>query len=232
MIVFKGKEANAMKPWEQIELVNYTKCEEALHTATHAAGLILSACIVAFCLLPSVKAGDPLRIVCASLYLFGTTIMFLTSALYHGTKPSARKKLLRLLDHCMIFFAVAGTATGCVPPVKELVGTGAAVALIACAWFGALAGLALTFFSFEKTKGIQMALYIGTSIVCAIAGGKAFTMLPRGAFYCLLTGGFCLLFGAVLYGIGKRKRYYHALFHMFIDIGLTVFFVGIERYCF
>ncbi len=221
-----------MKPWEQIELVSYTKTEEILHTLTHAAGLILSALIIAFCLVPAVKAGDPMRIVCAALYLFGTTIMFLTSALYHGSKNPERKKLLRLLDHCMIFFAVAGTATGCVPPVKELVSTGSAVALTVCAWFGALSGLALTFFSFEKTKGLQMVLYIGTSIACAVAGGKAFLVLPHGAFLCLLVGGGCLLCGAALYGVGKKKRYFHTVFHVFIDIGLTVFFVGIRKYCF
>lgn len=227
----KGK-CKAMKPWEQITLVNYTKTEEILHTVTHAAGLILSGFIVAYCLIPSIKNHDTLRIVCASLYLFGTTIMFLTSALYHGTKPSEKKKLLRLLDHCMIFFAVAGTATGCVPPVKELVGMAPAVALAVCAWFGAISGLILTFFSFEKTKSLQMGLYIGTAIACAIAGGKAFFVLPRGAFLCLLTGGIILLIGAALYGVGKRKRYFHAVFHVFIDIGLTIFFIGIQKYCF
>ena len=221
-----------MKPWKQISLVDYTEREELLHTLTHAAGLILSVLIVVFCLVPSVQAKDTLRIVCASLYLFGTTIMFLTSALYHGTKPSERKQLLRLLDHCMIFFAVAGTATGCVPPVKELVGTAPAVALAVCAWFGAISGLILTFFSFEKTKSLQMALYIGTGIGCAIAGWKAFAVLPRGALWCLLSGGFCLLTGAVLYGVGKRKRYFHAEFHVYNDIGLTIFFIGIQKYCF
>ena len=221
-----------MKPWEKVSLVEYTKTEEILHTATHAAGLILSGCIVVYCLIPSIQNHDTLRIVCALLYLFGTTIMFLTSALYHGTKPSDRKRLLRLLDHCMIFFAVAGTATGCVPAVIETAGKVPAVLLAVFAWVGALGGLILTFFSFEKTKGIQMGLYIGTALVCAVAGGKAFTILPRDAFYSLLAGGACLLLGAVLYGVGKKKRYFHTVFHVFIDIGLTIFFFGIKKHCF
>ena len=221
-----------MKPWKQIPLVDYSKTEEILHTTTHAAGLLLSGCIVASCLLPSIQKHDILRIICACLYLFGTTIMFLTSAFYHGTKPSDRKQLLRLLDHCMIFFAVAGTATGCVPPVKETVGTVPAVTMAACAWFGAVSGLIMTFFAFEKTKAVQMGLYIGTAAVCAIAGAKSFTLLPRGAFLCFLGGSASLLIGAVLYGIGKRKRYFHAVFHVMIDIGLTIYYVGIARYCF
>ena len=231
MIVFTGKEANAMKPWEQIELVNYTKREEALHTVTHAAGLILSGFIVAECLIPAIQNHDTLRIVCASLYLFGTTIMFLTSALYHGVRPSKAKKILRLLDHCMIFFAVAGTATGCVPAVYETAGKAPAIVLAVFAWVGALSGLFLTFFAFNQTRGLQMGLYAGTAIACAIAGGKAFFILPHAAFYHLLVGGVFLVIGAVLYGVGKKKKYFHAIFHVFIDIGLTIFFIGINKYC-
>ena len=221
-----------MKPWEKVSLVDYTEKEEILHTVTHAAGLILSGFIVVFCLLPSVQNGDIMRIICASLYFLGTTVMFMTSALYHGTKNSGRKKVLRLLDHCMIFFAVAGTATGCVPTVYETAGAVPAVLMAAFAWLGALSGLFVTFFSFKKTKGLQMFLYIGTALACAVSGGKAFKVLPRDAFYHLLGGGFFLLSGSALYGVGKKKRYFHTVFHIFIDIGLTIFFLGIKRHCF
>ncbi len=221
-----------MKSWEKIPLVDYTKKEEFLHTLTHALGLILSVFIIYFCLIPSIEKHDVLRIICASLYLFGNSIMFLTSAVYHGAKNKDRKKMLRLLDHCMIFFSVAGNATACVPLVSEIVSKTAGALMAACAWTGAITGLMLTFLSFEKTKAIQMCLYIGTGLVCAISGAKAFKILPKGAFLSLLLGGTFLLSGAVLYGIGKRKRYFHAIFHVFIDIGLTIFFIGIERYCF
>ena len=221
-----------MKYWENIPLVPYTKTEEILHTVTHAAGLILSAWIVKDCLLPSIRCGDIARIVCAALYLFGTTVMFLTSALYHGARPSNTKRLLRLLDHCMIFFAVAGTATACFPPVYETAGPVPAYLMTICAWVGAISGLLLTMLAFEKTKALQMALYIGTGIVCAVCGAKAFFILPRGAFFYVLGGGIVLLTGAVLYGVGKKHRYVHAIFHVFIDIGLVTFFIGIRKYCF
>lgn len=221
-----------MKPWEDITLVEYTKKEEVLHTVSHAAGLIISGGILYYCLLPSIIHGDVLRIICASLYFFGTTVMFLTSALYHGTTNPGRKKVLRLLDHCMIFFAVAGTATGCVPTVYEKVGVVPAVLMAGFAWLGAFSGLFLTFFSFKKTSKLQMILYIGTSLACAIAGGKTFKILPIDAFLHLLSGGAFLLTGAALYGIGKKKRYIHAVFHVFIDIGLAIFFFGIKKHCF
>ena len=216
--------------YDNIPLVSYTKGEEAVNTASHAAGLVLSVLIVIYCLLPSERAGDVFRTVCAALYCLGTTVMFLTSALYHGAKPGYKKKVLRLLDHCMIYFAVAGTATGTAPAVVATIGVFPAVLMIVCAWVGACAGLALTFFSFERTKGIQMALYIATGIVCAFCGGGAFKHLPKGALYALLVGGGLLLVGAALYSVGKKLRYIHCVFHFFIDAGLAVFYWGIVTY--
>ena len=67
---------------------------------------------------------------------------------------------------------------------------------------------------------------------CAASGAKAFTILPRGAFYYFLGGSISLLIGAVLYGVGKKVRYIHAVFHVFILIGLTIYFIGIQTYCF
>ena len=219
-------------PGKQIALVAYSQTEERLHVITHAAGLVISALIVCRCLIPAIVQQDPLRIVCAALYLFGTTIMFLTSAFYHGAKPSDRKRTLRLLDHCMIFFAVAGTATACVPPVFETAGKIPALLMGGFAWLGACSGLILTLAAFEKTKALQMALYIGTAAACAASGAKAFTILPRGAFYYFLGGSVTLLIGAVLYGVGKKVRYIHAVFHVFILIGLTIYYLGIQTYCF
>ena len=132
----------------------------------------------------------------------------------------------------MIFFSVAGNATACVPIVIETVSKSAGIIMAVCAWSGAIAGLMFTFLSFEKTKAVQMCLYIFTGLACAIAGIKAFTVLPNDALLCLILGGAFLLTGAVLYGIGKKKRYFHAVFHVFIDIGLAIFFIGIKRHCF
>ena len=48
------------------------------------------------------------------LYLLGTAATFVISTLYHGARPGEAKRFLRLLDHCAVFFAVAGTATSVV----------------------------------------------------------------------------------------------------------------------
>ena len=215
-----------------IPLVSYTKGEEILNTLTHGAGLILCGFIVARCVVPAFVSGQALRIVCSLLYLFGTTATFAVSALYHSVKPGNAKRTLRLLDHCAIFFAVAGTATGCVPAVYDTVGLVPSVVMIAAAWIGVTVGLTLTLKDFEGTRGAQMAVYIVTGFVCAVSGGGAYKHLPKAAFYALLGGSALLLTGAVLCGVGKRVKYIHPVFHVFIDAGLTVYYLGISAYCY
>ena len=215
-----------------IPLVSYTKGEELLNTLTHGAGLILCGFIVSRCVFPAFAAGQAMRIVCSLLYLLGTTATFAVSALYHGVKPGNAKRTLRLLDHCAIFFAVAGTATGCVPAVYDTVGVVPSVIMIAAAWVGAVTGLVLTLRDFEGTRAAQMAIYIVTGFVCAVSGGGAYKHLPKTAFHALLGGSALLLTGAILCGVGKRVKYIHPLFHLFIDAGLTVYFLGISAFCY
>ena len=215
---------------KEIPLMPYTRGEEIWNTLTHAAGVLLAAAIARYCVVPAVSSEGPLKAVCALLYLFGTALTFAVSALYHGVKPGAAKRVLRLIDHCAIFFAVAGTATGCVPAVYATVGLFPSVVMIAAAWLGAAVGLFLTLWDFEGTRAAQMTVYIATAFLCAVSGGGAYKHLAKGAFFALLSGGALLLAGAALCGLGKKKRYVHAVFHLFVDAGLTVFFLGIKTY--
>lgn len=218
---------------KQISTVDYTKGEELCNVLTHIMGLAISFCILQGCLIPALSVGTWLPVVTASLYLFGTTAMFLTSVLYHAAKKqTAAKARLRVLDHCMIFFAVAGTATGCVPAVYDTVGLPPAVLMIVCAWAGALGGLILTLFFFERTGKARMILYIATAAVCAGCGAGAYFRLPAGAFAAFATGSTLLLVGAVFLRLGKKVRYLHTVFHVLILAGLFVYYLGISAYCY
>ena len=217
----------------QITTVDYTKGEEVCNVLTHFMGLAISFCILQGCLIPALSVGEALPVTTAGLYLLGTTAMFLTSVLYHAAKKeTAAKARLRVLDHCMIFFAVAGTTTGCVPAVYDTVGLLPAVLLIVCAWAGALGGLILTLFFFEKSGKARMILYIATAAVCAGCGSGAYFELPAGAFAAFAVGSALLLVGAVFLRLGKKVRYLHTVFHVLILAGLFVYYLGISAYCY
>ena len=217
---------------EEIRIVEYTKKEEIVNCVSHALGLGLSALIAVSCVVPAFAAKDVLREICALFYLFGTTATFITSVLYHAAKPGKRKQFLRVLDHCMIFFAVAGTSVGCVPAVYDRVSRFAAVCMLSAAVVGACAGLVVTLAGFEKLKAVKMAIYILTALICAVCGAKAYFVLPIGAFLAFLGGSSLLIAGIIIYGLGRKRRYYHSVFHFFILGGLFVYWLGISEYCF
>ena len=52
---------------------------------------------------------------------------------------------------------------------------------------------------------------------------------PKG-FALLLAGGPAYTVGAVLYRLGKRKRYMHSLFHVFTVVGSLLHFLCILLY--
>lgn len=213
---------------ERIELVSYTKGEEILNVITHATGLLLPVFILIKCV-PLCKE-HPFALVCACLYALGTAMTFLASVIYHSLKNEKYKRLFRVIDHSAIFFAVAGTVTGCVPSVFQHSSALSAVLMLIFSWGSVITGLILTIFYFERFKAIRMGLYIFSSAFCSLLGVGSYFHLPIGAFLSLITGSTALLIGCVFLRIGAKKRYIHSVFHVFIVFGLAVYCYGIYNY--
>lgn len=214
--------------FESVELVNYTRGEEILNVLTHFSGLAIPLFMFIRCL-PLCK-GEVFPLVCLILYCIGNAMCFTASVCYHAAKHGFVRKLLRVTDHSAIFFAVAGTVTGCVPIVYERGSASGAVLMLVMCWGSVAAGLVLTIFFFGKFKNVRMAMYIITSAVCALIGAPTYKALPGGAFACIIVGGIVLLIGCVLYKLGAKRRYIHSLFHIFIVAGLGIYGYGIYNY--
>lgn len=215
---------------DKIELVNYTRGEEALNVITHLAGLVLPVLIIINCF--PLSAGNIFPLICAVLYAVGTAMTFTASAIYHALPHGNAKRVMRVIDHTAIFFAVAGTVTGCVPAVFTKGSPVAAVLMLVLCWGSVIAGTILTVFFFGKFKNIRMAIYILSSALCALIGSGTFRNLPSGAIVCIVSGGVVLLVGCVLYKLGKKIRYVHSVFHVFIVWGLGIYYYGIINYVF
>ena len=64
-----------------------------------------------------------------------------------------------------------------------------------------------------------MACYIIMGWIIIIALKPTIDAVSLSGFLWLLAGGIAYTLGAVLYGIGKKRRYFHAVFHIFVLIG-------------
>ena len=84
----------------------------------------------------------------------------------------------------------------------------------------------------EKFKVIQMIMYIamGWAIVIGFACVYKFSELGKMSVIFILGGGIAYTVGAILYGVGKKVKYIHSVFHVFILAGSVLQFVGIYKY--
>ena len=52
-------------------------------------------------------------------------------------------------------------------------------------------------------------------------------VMGRQGFFWLLAGGIAYTVGAVLYGIGAKRRWMHSVFHIFVVLGSLLQFIAI-----
>jgi hemolysin III len=140
------------------------------------------------------------------------------------------KKVMQVIDHCTIYFLIAGTYTpillSAFVPVYPTIGWG----LLAAQWILCLTAATLT--------AIDLNIFSVFSMICYIAMGWAvipfwrqtLEALTKPGFSLLLWGGIAYTIGAVLYGIGAKKRWMHSVFHIFVVLGSMLQFLAILLY--
>ena len=81
---------------------------------------------------------------------------------------------------------------------------------------------------------IDILMLVG--LVFCVAGVKGLIKMPdtfcrMQASTCISTlGVLCTAIGAVLYGVGKKKRWIHSVFHIFVVLGSVRQFMAIYFY--
>lgn len=208
-------------PLAQRALPDYTGAQERLNALTHGLGILLSLFALGL-LLPAARPRGPLAVGCALVYGGSMTLLYTMSTLYHGARPGLAKKVLQVLDHCVIYGLIAGTYTPiallALAPRYPALGWG----VFAVQWLLALTAAALTAIDLHRFRGLSMVCYIGCGwMVLAFLPQTLETLTPRG-FGFLLAGGLSYTLGAVLFGLGKRRRWLHTVFHLLVLLG-TVF---------
>ena len=77
---------------------------------------------------------------------------------------------------------------------------------------------ALTTTKLGISPWVAMLLVIVMGWLIVLVLRPAIEALTLRGFMWLLAGGVSYTVGAVLYGVGKKKRYIHGVFHIFVDI--------------
>lgn len=221
-----------MSKIDSVKLVDYSRKEDWINSITHIIGAVFALVVIFLCVFRGIECGRTDYIILSFIYGLTMLAVFTCSSVYHGLKPSRAKKLMRILDHSMINFMIVGSITPyMVLAVAKFKPQMAWVLLVSC-WVAAIVAVVMTVVAFDKTKKLQMALYL-------IIGWSSFSTVfvlwnnfTKSAIFLMIAGGVAYTVGAILYGIGKKKKYIHAVFHIFIILGALIHFLGLYLYVF
>jgi hemolysin III len=211
-------------------LPDYTRGEEVMNMVTHIVGGALGIAALTLCVIFAALNGNVYGVVGSAIYGGCMVALYTMSSVYHGLRPCTGKKVMQILDHCTIYFLIAGTYTvvalSALRPMYPKLGWG----MFAFQW--ALTSLAVTLTAIDLKK------YNVFSMICYICMGWAILPFMKQALDVLTVPGFVLLLagrisytiGAVLYGIGSKKRWMHSVFHIFVVLGSLLQFLCILFY--
>ena len=217
-------------PLSQRQLPDYTKGEEVFNTVSHIVGGALGIAALLLCIFASALKGDAWGAVGGAIYGSSITALFTVSSVYHALKKGTAKKVMQVIDYCTIYFLIAGTYTPILLSSIRVVSPYAAWSLFAIVWGLAALGTVFTAIDLKKYAVLSMACYIGIGWSVVIALDAAIKALTLTGFLFILFGGIIYTVGAVLYGLGKKRRYMHSAFHVFVVVAAIIQFIGVYFY--
>lgn len=210
-------------------LPDYTPAEEMTNMLTHIIGGVMGVAALVLCVCKAGRSGSAMDIVTVCVFGAAMVCLYAMSSVYHGLKPSMGKKVMQVLDHCTIYLLIAGTYTPIMlGPMREAypaIGWG----LFGAEWLLAATAATLTAIDLKKYRIFSMLCYIGMGWSIVFFLPQAWEVLTAPGFWLVFAGGIAYTIGAVLYGIGGKRRWFHSVFHVFVVLGslfhaLAIFF--------
>ena len=211
-------------------LPDYTKGEELLNTWSHIAGAAFGVAALIICLAVSIARGDGWAIVSSAIYGVSLILLYTMSSVYHGLPCGMAKKVMQVIDHCTIYFLSGGSYTPVMLCAVRFVSPGWAWSILGLVWGCAIIAIILTAIDLKKYEKFSMACYIGMGWCVVLAIKPAMAAVPIPGLLLLLAGGISYTLGAVLYGLGKKHRYMHSCFHLFVLAGSILHFIAILQF--
>lgn len=213
-------EAKAVQPL-------YGKGEEIFNAVSHivGGGLGIIFGVIAFIIASFNPTAN--KFAAVGVYTFSLIMLYTMSALYHFLPQGRAKKVFRVFDHCTIFLLIAGCYTPfCLLP---LWGTAMGIVILAVEW-----GLAVLGITFNAINMHWKAVKILSQISYVVMGWLIIPAIPMllntvslSCFLWLLAGGIAYTAGIIFFALGKKKKYMHCVWHLFVLVGTVFQFISI-----
>ena len=196
-------------------LPTYTKGEEIFNMVSHIVGAVLGIVAIVLCSIFAAKHGNAYGVV--SGVIFGVTLLVLytMSSIYHGLSSKLpAKKVFQIIDHCSIFILIAGTYTPfCLCSLREQ-NPQVGWTIFGIIWGLAILGTTLNSIDLKKYKVFSMICYLIMGWFIVLKMPLLVEKIKMNGFILLVAGGIFYTIGAILYGVGKKRKWMHSIFHL------------------
>ena len=209
----------------------YSRGEENMNFITHIVGVGIGFLVLVSCIVTSVLRSNVYGAIGSLVYGISMIALYLVSSVYHGLRNERTKKVFRVIDHCTIYFLIAGTYTPILLSAVRLVSPVKAYSMLGFEWGLAIVAIVFTAIDMKKFTVPSMICYLllGWGIIFIVK--TAIEAVSVVGFVWLLSGGIVYTIGSVLYGLGKKLKYMHSVFHIFCLLGSLLQFVCVICYC-
>ena len=211
-------------------LPNYTRGEEIFNSVSHMVGGGFGVVALVTCVIVAALKGNVWGVVGSAIYGASLIALYTMSSVYHALPKNTGKKVMQVMDHCTIYFLIGGTYTPIVlGPIRAL-SPGWGWTIFGIVWGCAALGAVFTAIDLKKYAVLSMICYLGMGWSIVIAAKITIEALSLHALLWILVGGIAYTVGAVLYGLGSKRRYMHSVFHIFVLLGSITQYFGIIFY--
>ena len=215
-------------------LPDYTRGEEIFNMVSHIVGGAFGIAALATCVVKAFLNHDAYEIVSAFIYGFSMVILYTVSSVYHGLIPKTAKKVMQVIDHCTIYFLIAGTYTPlCIIGLGDRLG----YILLAAVWSVAALGVTFKICWVTCPKWVSSVMYVVMGWLCMFVAPFFIRNAGIQAFGWLLAGGILYTAGAVFYALKlsafneKHKNFgSHEIFHLFCMAGSFCHYMMVYLY--
>lgn len=212
-------------------LPTYTKGEEIFNMTSHIVGAVLGIVATVLCIVFAAVRGNGYGIISGAIYGVTMILLYTMSSIYHGLSPKIKsKKVFQILDHCSIFLLIAGSYTPFALCSIREADSVAGWIIFGIIWLFAILGIVLNSIDIKKFKVFSMICYLLMGWCILIKGNLLPELLTLNGFILLVAGGIAYTIGAIIYGVGKKHKYFHSIFHLFILLGSFLQFMCILLY--
>lgn len=209
----------------KIDNVFLFRVKDPISALTHFIGFWLALIGMPLLLIVAAQKGRSIpELTSLAIFMISMVLLYGASTAYHSFHISMHAdKVLKKIDHMMIFVLIAGSYTPVC--VITLAGPGGRNLLLLI-WGIAFAGITFKALWVTCPKWVSSIIYISMGWIALLAIRTLYANMNTSAFFWLLTGGIVYTIGGVIYALKLPllQKYFngfgaHELFHVFVMLG-------------